>query len=295
MKLTKILPVLVVSLMIPSTVTSGEWCCHDAREVIQGSVDPEESCGTGAGYDAATMSVGELYACAFHDILRTWHYPVNGELSPYDKDTWEIILKHIPRLSSQYFEVRNSVRRNLLTSLSYMVPEGRESFTPLFKGAKEETIWNVLAETTTNNPEALASAFYQWCDNHEVVIDWLTYSHHMTIQEIVAGRKDPKVEDYGRTISCVNAQAYIYDELESMIRASTLLKSEYVRLLAPKRRARLRNAVYAKHGKDFSDPALRDWFKKRPWYITRPAFSEESLSSQDRENIKTIVSAERDP
>ena len=41
---------------------------------------------------------------------------------------------------------------------------------------------------------------------------------------------------------------------------------------------RLRNEVYARHGRTFKDADLREYFTSFPWYKPDPAFNEASLS-----------------
>lgn len=51
---------------------------------------------------------------------------------------------------------------------------------------------------------------------------------------------------------------------------------------------RLRNEVYARHGRTFKDADLRGYFTSFPWYKPDPAFTEVSLSAIERANVDTI-------
>jgi hypothetical protein len=55
---------------------------------------------------------------------------------------------------------------------------------------------------------------------------------------------------------------------------------------------RLRNTVYARHGRTFNTPEIQSYFDGRPWYRPRPDYSDEDLSSTDRANISLIQAAE---
>ena len=58
-----------------------------------------------------------------------------------------------------------------------------------------------------------------------------------------------------------------------------------------------RNEIYARHGRQFKDQALRDYFESQPWYsgtIPSENFTDSMLSDLERQNIKTIMSYEHD-
>jgi hypothetical protein len=54
----------------------------------------------------------------------------------------------------------------------------------------------------------------------------------------------------------------------------------------------LRNEVYARHGRRFETPWLRDYFKTEPWYAPRADFTIAELSQTEKDNIKVIQSIE---
>ena len=51
---------------------------------------------------------------------------------------------------------------------------------------------------------------------------------------------------------------------------------------------RLRNEIYARHGRTFKDADLREYFTSFPWYKADPAFNESSLSQIERANADAI-------
>jgi len=53
----------------------------------------------------------------------------------------------------------------------------------------------------------------------------------------------------------------------------------------------MRNTIFARAGRVFEDPALRDYFSKQPWY--RPTAKPRELSSTDRKNVAGIKLWER--
>ncbi|HEY0321616.1 MAG TPA: YARHG domain-containing protein [Pyrinomonadaceae bacterium] len=55
---------------------------------------------------------------------------------------------------------------------------------------------------------------------------------------------------------------------------------------------RLRNAVYARHGRTFDSADLQRYFESRSWYKPRSDYTETELTETDRANIKLIQSVE---
>ena len=56
---------------------------------------------------------------------------------------------------------------------------------------------------------------------------------------------------------------------------------------------KLRNEIYARHGRVFADPWLRSYFQSQPWYKPDPHFQEASLSGVERANIAQIEAYEQ--
>jgi YARHG domain len=55
---------------------------------------------------------------------------------------------------------------------------------------------------------------------------------------------------------------------------------------------RLRNTVYARHGRIFERMELQQYFDGRPWYKKRADYTDDDLSPVDRDNINLIRAAE---
>jgi hypothetical protein len=54
----------------------------------------------------------------------------------------------------------------------------------------------------------------------------------------------------------------------------------------------MRNEVYARHGRRFETPWLRDYFKDAAWYTARRTFTIAELSEVEKNNVKLIQAAE---
>jgi hypothetical protein len=57
---------------------------------------------------------------------------------------------------------------------------------------------------------------------------------------------------------------------------------------------KLRNEIYARHGKVFKEKWLQKYFSSFDWYKPNPQFTEKSLSQIERQNVATILAYERD-
>jgi serine/threonine protein kinase len=58
---------------------------------------------------------------------------------------------------------------------------------------------------------------------------------------------------------------------------------------------RLRNTVFARHGRTFKTPELQRYFDTRAWYTPRFDYSDKELTPTDRFNLKLIMAAEKRP
>ena len=50
----------------------------------------------------------------------------------------------------------------------------------------------------------------------------------------------------------------------------------------------MRNEIFARHGREFKDPLLREYFASRPWYYPNPGFDPNSLTPLEKQNAATI-------
>ncbi len=76
-----------------------------------------------------------------------------------------------------------------------------------------------------------------------------------------------------------------------ILRDSPLTESDLAGLSSEALR-RLRNTVYARHGRTFNTPELQRYFDNRPWYRPRPDYTDQDLSPIDRANVRLIQAME---
>lgn len=79
---------------------------------------------------------------------------------------------------------------------------------------------------------------------------------------------------------------------EAKVVRGTPLEENDLPALARDQLRRLRNAVYARHGRTFDSADLQRYFDSRPWYKPRYDYNESSLTATDRANIKLIQATE---
>lgn len=51
----------------------------------------------------------------------------------------------------------------------------------------------------------------------------------------------------------------------------------------------MRNEIFARHGRAFNDPELRDYFQSRSWYKVNPAFNNSMLTKIEQYNANYIM------
>jgi hypothetical protein len=78
-------------------------------------------------------------------------------------------------------------------------------------------------------------------------------------------------------------EAQMHEEL-----ATRLLSVSDVMGLPPMHARRLRNEIYARHGRRFRDPALQRYFAGFAWYEPNDSFSEAQLNATERRNADLI-------
>jgi hypothetical protein len=62
--------------------------------------------------------------------------------------------------------------------------------------------------------------------------------------------------------------------------------------LFPEVARRLRNEIFARHGRTFKDPHLQSYFASQEWYLPDPKFDLGSLTAIERKNVNTILAFE---
>jgi hypothetical protein len=56
---------------------------------------------------------------------------------------------------------------------------------------------------------------------------------------------------------------------------------------------RLRNTIFARHGRIFKTPELQSYFNTRAWYAPRLSYSDRDLTGTDRANLNLIMAMEK--
>jgi len=80
----------------------------------------------------------------------------------------------------------------------------------------------------------------------------------------------------------------IHDELSTRLIKRALLEGLFV-----EDASKMRQEIYARHGKVFKEPWLQKYFASLDWYKADPNFSEVSLNDIEKKNIATIAAYEK--
>lgn len=78
---------------------------------------------------------------------------------------------------------------------------------------------------------------------------------------------------------------------DRIVKGEELSDSDILGLSLPEIR-RLRNTVFARHGRTFQRPELQNYFVSRPWYRPRNNYSDRDLTPADHANTRMITAAE---
>jgi hypothetical protein len=57
----------------------------------------------------------------------------------------------------------------------------------------------------------------------------------------------------------------------------------------------MRNEIYARYGRPFSNPKYKEYFSSQSWYVEKSNFSESWLTEEDKRLVDLIVSIEKPP
>lgn len=71
------------------------------------------------------------------------------------------------------------------------------------------------------------------------------------------------------------------------------VKAEALKDLSRRDLRILRNMIYARHGRPFKSPILRDYFERMEWYKADDGYTDSRLTALDRRNIKIVQSVEQ--
>lgn len=146
----------------------------------------------------------------------------------------------------------------------------------LFRNSSSESGGNTTAKSSSSNTAANRDS-----------------SRSSTPNDNVASRTDNSsnrsANDAGRNGSTsMNAS----ERAEAKVVRGTALDSVDLTSLSRDELRRLRNAVYARHGRTFDSADLQRYFDSRPWYKPRSDYQESDLTQTDRANIQLIQTME---
>ncbi len=82
--------------------------------------------------------------------------------------------------------------------------------------------------------------------------------------------------------------------LEDPTRLDKLLTVDELADFSPRDLRILRNTIYARRGRPFKSPILREYFSRMEWYEADPKYSDARLTKIDGQNIKIISSVEKE-
>lgn len=84
-----------------------------------------------------------------------------------------------------------------------------------------------------------------------------------------------------------------FDAVEARILTGEAISEEEIADFSVDELRRLRNTVYARHGKPFQTPEMQAYFNSRPWYRIRASFDNADLTENDLANVALIQNAEK--
>lgn len=283
---------IVVIAFTSGLVFAGEWCCDHSIEVLSGEIDPKIDCKYMGNWDVNKVSQKEFNECALLDVFHGFNYDLvlTHPNSEYTKK-YKNLVRALPKAYDRVPEVRDTIRKYIFEGHFFLDRENKAIFDKLMEGTSDEKAWNALAEAVNDVPGGKAKAFYQWCNNNGIS-HYIWDVHHPTLEEIIQTQAKPKLVNFSGDIRCRWSQEYVYEKIETNILRNKTVKVEYLSLLIKKNLWLLRNTIFAKYGRSFKNPELNEWFGKRKWYKSNPAYSERSLSQQDKKLIDAIVTLE---
>lgn len=84
-----------------------------------------------------------------------------------------------------------------------------------------------------------------------------------------------------------------FESVESLVLSNERLDLSHLTGLSQDDLRRLRNTVYARHGRAFQTADVQQYFNNRAWYNLRAEYDNADLTANDQANIKLIQSVER--
>lgn len=169
----------------------------------------------------------------------------------------------------------------------------RDYFTsqPWYKPVKEQDEKKVSALDQKN---ALFIAKYS-ADLSKAVLE----SRLKALEKKAAKAPEDEVEVtlLSRALGVRNEAAFNDEQPTSPLDDPALLdkqiKAEALKDLSRRDLRILRNMIYARHGRPFKSPILRDYFERMDWYKADEQYTDARLTAVDKRNIKIVQSVEQ--
>jgi hypothetical protein len=176
----------------------------------------------------------------------------------------------------------------LLTSQSYRDPELRSKVRPAMERAGRAPLWDTLVKSSEGDASAFTQALYSYCEQYPIISE--LDLDKVTLAQLWPPPSGVKPADARKRFSCPYGQNLVQEaalrSLDGEVPAAALA------LLTPAQLRILRNAVYARHGRQFQAKDLNDFFSQEDWYHKDPAYSDALLTAQDQHNLEVIQAAE---
>jgi YARHG domain len=102
--------------------------------------------------------------------------------------------------------------------------------------------------------------------------------------------KDEQLSGFDKqnVLTIVAYENKLHDELSRSVITRSLLEGLFV-----EDAAKMRQEIYARHGKVFKEPWLQTYFETFAWYKANPSFTDAQLSEVEKRNIATITAYEK--
>lgn len=127
------------------------------------------------------------------------------------------------------------------------------------------------------NPELNIPGLYNYILEHFDFEEKSMYLRSLTDNEIIKLKWNPETQFYDKEII-----SDMYTQLDSKLTDSDLTDMSKALL------RRMRNAVYARHGRIFNSYDLQRFFGYETWYKPNPNYSDDMLTEIDKYNIELI-------
>jgi hypothetical protein len=120
---------------------------------------------------------------------------------------------------------------------------------------------------------------------------WIAeYFYNQTWYSPLPDFREPKLTDIEtrNVATIIRVENRIHERLSAEVISTALLEGLFL-----EDASKLRNEIFARHGRVFKNRWLQRYFASFAWYKPNPAFSEKMLTETERKNIATILEYEK--